>query len=306
MTPFENGNTVTSVYGNRKYTYKGKTISEFHYGIDVTNKNVQGVVTNGNRVREVTGGTVVRVYSDTARGNVVEVQTSATTIERYQHFASVSVKIGQILKQGDLIGIAGMTGMSTGVHLHFEVLVNGKTVEPSAWLGLPNKAGVYIGNNYTDNSPSQNDHPLLKIPDSAPAVYQGISVVNNLNVRTAPNKNATNASYPKLNYLNTFDVLGESDGWLKIRINNNNVLHVGYVSASFTGVNDNIEAFNAKATTRIIVRTAPTQKSDELADWNRLNKDNEFVVIGDAGNWYKIIIQSKFVGFVSKQYVTKI
>lgn len=145
MTPFKGTNRVTSLYGYR--TLNG--VRQFHYGIDVVRDSGTW------DIREVTGGKVVATSTDYngGRGWLVKVQTAPGVIEIYQHLSAISVKNGQTVKQGDKIGVAGATGYSFGVHLHFEVQVNGKAVEPSAWLGLPNRIGSYPGNDNLDVAP---------------------------------------------------------------------------------------------------------------------------------------------------------
>ncbi len=145
MTPFSGENRVTSPYGMRTHPISGKR--QMHNGVDIVTSGAYPG--KGWEVREVTGGTVKAVTSDQWRGKYVDVQTAPKEIERYQHLASTTVKVGQILKQGDVIGMAGTTGDSTGVHLHFEVQKNGSPVEPSVWSGVTN-GGTTPGNNNLD------------------------------------------------------------------------------------------------------------------------------------------------------------
>lgn len=60
----------------------------------------------------------------------------------YGHLASYSVKVGDKVKAGQVIGIMGATGNVTGIHLHFGVLCNGKWIAPTAWLA---RKGVEVG-----------------------------------------------------------------------------------------------------------------------------------------------------------------
>lgn len=156
MTPFERLNRITSPYGYREYIYNGKLVKETHRGYDIVPTQYPGeaVPESAWNVREVTGGIVLRIAYDNVRGNYVDIQTAPGTFERYQHLKSVAVKVGQTIKQGDVIAVAGSTGQSTGRHLHFGVYVGGNAeanaVIPSEWVGLPNKAGTYPGNNDRD------------------------------------------------------------------------------------------------------------------------------------------------------------
>ena len=160
MTPFESTDRVTSPYGYRTITISGKTRRENHGGIDIVPTKYPGenVPESAWNVREVTGGKVIKISYDASRGNYIDVRTSPTTFERYQHMKSICKKVGQAVRQGETIGVAGNTGNSTGRHLHFGVYVNGSAeacaVDPSLWCGLPNKAGTYTGNNTLDGSAS--------------------------------------------------------------------------------------------------------------------------------------------------------
>ena len=63
-------------------------------------------------------------------GNLVVVQHDFGLSTRYGHLSRFNVKPGDAVKRGDVIGFVGSTGRSTGAHLHYEVLVNGKLVNP--------------------------------------------------------------------------------------------------------------------------------------------------------------------------------
>lgn len=156
MTPFKGTNKVTSPFGWRTSPINGAR--QHHNGVDI-------IAPDGNwAIRECTGGTVVEtsVGYNYGRGNLVRVKCG-NAVETYQHLSSIAVKKGQIVRQGDIIGMGGTTGDSTGTHLHFEVTVGGKAVEPSPWSGIPNKVGSYPGNDSID---AQN---TTQPPEPAPA-----------------------------------------------------------------------------------------------------------------------------------------
>lgn len=162
MTPFKGTNRVTSPFGYRKYINgAGKVISEHHNGIDVvcTKYSGESVLPVEWDFREVTGAVVEEVsYGyNYGRGNLVKTKTDTGAIQIYQHCKEIYVKKGDIVPQGTVLGRAGSTGNSTGIHLHFEVQINGIPVEPSAWLGLPNTAGTYSGNDVKDAAVSDED-----------------------------------------------------------------------------------------------------------------------------------------------------
>jgi murein DD-endopeptidase MepM/ murein hydrolase activator NlpD len=73
-------------------------------------------------------------------GRFVEIDHGHGFRTRYGHMAKLTVKRGQMVKEGDQIGLMGSSGRSTGVHLHYEVWHNGKVYDPERFL----KAGLYV------------------------------------------------------------------------------------------------------------------------------------------------------------------
>lgn len=67
-------------------------------------------------------------------GNVVDVKHASGVTTRYAHLASIKVRQGQTVAAGTQLGIEGTTGQSTGVHLHFEIHVDGTPVDPKKWM----------------------------------------------------------------------------------------------------------------------------------------------------------------------------
>lgn len=98
---------------------------EFHTGIDIA-------AAYGEPIRAADSGTVVQV--STSWGGygkqVVIDHGGGRTLTRYAHMSAFAVQVGQEVKKGQVIGYVGNTGRSTGPHLHFEVIVNGKAVNP--------------------------------------------------------------------------------------------------------------------------------------------------------------------------------
>ena len=142
MTPFKGTNRVTSPYGWRTSPINGQ--AQHHNGQDIVGSGAYPGA--GWEVRELTGGTVLRVTSDQWRGKYVDVQTSPGIFERYQHMKDIYAKVGQKVPQGTVLGMAGTTGDSTGVHLHFEVQKNGYAINPEVFSDIPNRVGTYAGN----------------------------------------------------------------------------------------------------------------------------------------------------------------
>ncbi len=69
-----------------------------------------------------------------ARGNAVLIDHGWGLVTGYWHMSKIDVKVGQRLTRGEVIGKVGNTGLSTGSHLHFELWVNGVSVDGKQWL----------------------------------------------------------------------------------------------------------------------------------------------------------------------------
>ena len=81
------------------------------------------------------GGTVTFAqWHDFGGGNRIVVDHGNGLSTSYNHLSSIGVKVGQKVERGQLLGLSGTTGASTGCHLHFEVIVDDETVDPHGWL----------------------------------------------------------------------------------------------------------------------------------------------------------------------------
>lgn len=119
--------TITSTYGAREEIFEG--VNSYHTGTDIANKQGTKIIS------ATTGKVVAAVYGNMYYGNYVEVETDGV-IFKYAHMESISVKEGDSIKQGDEVGLMGSTGMSTGPHLHFEIKINSRTVDPQELVDL--------------------------------------------------------------------------------------------------------------------------------------------------------------------------
>jgi murein DD-endopeptidase MepM/ murein hydrolase activator NlpD len=81
----------------------------------------------GSRVSSVGKGAVIFAGWKGGYGNCVEVRHNSTYVSRYGHLSRIGVRTGQSIQQGGYVGNVGNTGLSTGPHLHFEMLVNGES-----------------------------------------------------------------------------------------------------------------------------------------------------------------------------------
>lgn len=125
------GQRITSPFGPRTAPLPGA--SKFHKGIDIAaNLNTPVVAPADGRVigANWVGGYGKYVQLDHGKDKNNNPITSA-----YGHLNSYIVNHGQYVKQGDVIGYVGSTGKSDGPHLHFEIYVNGKAVNPIPYIG---------------------------------------------------------------------------------------------------------------------------------------------------------------------------
>jgi len=114
-----------SGYGNRRdpFTFR----MAFHSGIDFP-------APKGTPIYASAGGVVVYSAQRKDYGNTIEIDHGAGLVTRYAHASKLIAKKGQIVMPGQLIAEVGSTGRSTGAHLHFEILKDGRFVNPKAYL----------------------------------------------------------------------------------------------------------------------------------------------------------------------------
>ena len=119
--------TVYSDYGMRKDPKAKK--KKFHNGIDIAAKR-------GSEVVAAAPGTVVFTGKKRGYGNTVEITHGNGLITRYAHLDKILVAQGQSVSPATNLGLVGRTGRTTGANLHFELLAQGKSVNPipeSGW-----------------------------------------------------------------------------------------------------------------------------------------------------------------------------
>ena len=119
------GGRQSSGFGRRKSPTKGA--SSYHKGVDWS-------VPTGTAVFASCGGTVAKAGWGSGYGYCVYINHEDGRQTRYGHLSKVLVKAGQTVKQGERIALSGNTGISTGPHLHFEILINGSQVNPLKYL----------------------------------------------------------------------------------------------------------------------------------------------------------------------------
>ena len=121
-----NSRRITSPYGKRPSP--GGIGSRFHKGMDI------GGVGYTSEVHAAKAGTVIVSQYSSSYGNYVVVSHGSGNTTLYAHMSSRKVSVGQKVKQGDVLGITGSTGHSTGPHLHFEITENGQRIDPAKYL----------------------------------------------------------------------------------------------------------------------------------------------------------------------------
>lgn len=127
ICPVPSGAVVTDAYGWRIHPIK-KTES-FHTGVDLA-------ISEGNPVYATAAGTVVTASHDDTYGYHVALSHGNGYGSFYGHMTNYIVAVGDFVTQGQVIGYVGSTGLSTGPHLHFEISVNGSTVNPMEYISL--------------------------------------------------------------------------------------------------------------------------------------------------------------------------
>lgn len=119
---------LTSPWGTRVHPLHGEV--RFHAGVDLLAELSQPV-------RAAASGTIVFAGWNGAHGKQVEVQHDGHLSTRYSHLQTLLIPPGTQVKQGDIIGLAGETGLVTGPHLHFELVKDGDSVDPEELMPAP-------------------------------------------------------------------------------------------------------------------------------------------------------------------------
>lgn len=116
---------VSSSFGGRSSPFGGKRA--FHKGLDINNRA-------GTPIIATARGTVTMAGFDNAYGISVEIDHGGGIITKYAHMQRSVVKQSQWVKRGEIIGYVGMTGRTTGPHLHYEVRLSGVPVNPMRYI----------------------------------------------------------------------------------------------------------------------------------------------------------------------------
>jgi murein DD-endopeptidase MepM/ murein hydrolase activator NlpD len=117
---------ISSYFGERQDPFTGH--EAIHKGVDFAGDL-------GSRVSAVASGVVTWAGERSGYGQLIEINHGNGLVTRYGHNARTLVGVGQIVTRGQPIALMGSTGRSTGPHVHFEVLRNGRQIDPLSFVG---------------------------------------------------------------------------------------------------------------------------------------------------------------------------
>ncbi len=116
---------VTAGFGERMDPFSGE--EAFHPGVDIADPYGTDVVATGD-------GLVIEAEPDAGYGRSILIDNGDGITTRYAHLSRMFVVVGEQVKQGEIIGAIGMSGRTTGPHLHYEVRIHGIPVNPDRFL----------------------------------------------------------------------------------------------------------------------------------------------------------------------------
>lgn len=117
---------INNDFGYRRNPFGGRGY-EFHSGLDIDGER-------GDSVAAPANGTISKAGWEGGYGNLIEIDHGNGLTTRYGHLSKIGVQIGDTVQRGQLIGLIGSTGRSTGPHLHYEVRLNDKAINPRRLL----------------------------------------------------------------------------------------------------------------------------------------------------------------------------
>jgi len=121
---------LTGTFGGRSDPFTGEP--GYHQGIDISTEKGQPIYATAD-------GTVESASYTGDYGNLIVLRHGFGLSTRYGHLSSFASRTGQTVKRGDVIGYVGSTGRSTGAQVHYEILANGKLINPLQLLTQPAK-----------------------------------------------------------------------------------------------------------------------------------------------------------------------
>ena len=158
----------TSTFGYRYDPFNGGTA--MHAGVDMAGAMGEPIYASAD-------GTVLQAGRSGGYGNLVELGHGKGIDTRYGHLSAILVKPGEHVRQGQLIGRMGSTGRSTGTHLHFEVRVDGRAVNPRPFLDA--SAYVLAAQGEAPATSGQDFGPVLE-DDTVTASIGGMTPIRGM------------------------------------------------------------------------------------------------------------------------------
>ena len=116
---------MTSRFGYRRSPFTGRR--HFHRGIDLVNKL-------GTPIKATAAGTIIFAGKELYWGNAIFIEHRDGIVSKYGHLSEIKVRRGAMVGRGDLIGLMGMSGRTTGPHLHYQIEINDKAVDPTKFV----------------------------------------------------------------------------------------------------------------------------------------------------------------------------
>lgn len=192
---------ITSLFGPREFYLNNKLINDHHNGIDLIDKTSKYdyIIAYDDGVVVDIRDTIKSFDEKNAAGNYIEIKHDEDLSTRYHHIAygTIRVRVGDIVKKGDILGYIGGTGYVTGAHLHFAIKKNGQFVNPINYLN--NSLKKYLGEPVDRNE--LNDQIEV--------------IIDNLRVRDNPNGSIL--GYIKPGIYDFFDMKNDNGyDWYKI------------------------------------------------------------------------------------------
>jgi murein DD-endopeptidase MepM/ murein hydrolase activator NlpD len=119
------GSWISSLYGTRKDPFSGKL--RRHKGVDIAGSTGMPLIATA-------AGVVTKSGKRAGYGLMIEIQHVNGLITRYAHAIELTVEVGEVVNKGQQVAVMGSTGRSTGPHVHYEVLKNGRQVKPDYYI----------------------------------------------------------------------------------------------------------------------------------------------------------------------------
>lgn len=137
MVPIGNPSegSISSLYGYRRNPFTGRS-SEFHSGIDFRGQVGDSIKTTGSGIVTFAG-----FKGGYGRCVIIEHEKNLQTL--YGHLYRINVQVGDRVESGQFIGLMGSSGRSTGPHLHYEVIMDGKRINPIKYVNIDEEKENY-------------------------------------------------------------------------------------------------------------------------------------------------------------------